>query len=325
MTANTSDGVSAPSPTDAAATDHGAKRAGGGVIAGLILMTAAMLILPVIDAVAKWVGSEGMAPLQISFARFVVQVGLLLPIALAVLGWRRLLPKRLGLALLRGVLIAVATVLFFTALQHMQITETIAIFFVEPLILTLLSAVFLGERIGWRRVVAVILGFVGAMLIVQPNFLILGWVAALPLAAALCFAVYLLLTKALTKIEHPLVMHLWAGLGGGGLLGGMLILGAAAEIPAIAPIWPTADQLMLLGLLGLVATAGHFLIVLAFKRAPASLLAPLQYLEILSGTLLGYVIFGDFPNAITWVGVALIVGSGLFVFWRQRLRGAAEA
>lgn len=325
MTANTSDGVSAPSPTDAAAPDHGAQRAGGGVIAGLMLMTAAMLILPVIDAVAKWVGADGMAPLQISFARFVVQVGLLLPIALAVLGWGRLLPKRLGLALLRGVLIAVATVLFFTALQHMQITETIAIFFVEPLILTLLSAVFLGEKIGWRRVVAVILGFAGAMLIVQPNFLILGWVAALPLAAALCFAVYLLLTKALTKIEHPLVMHLWAGLGGGGLLGGMLILGAAAEIPAITPIWPTADQLMLLCLLGLVATGGHFLIVLAFKRAPASLLAPLQYLEILSGTLLGYVIFGDFPNAVTWVGVALIVGSGLFVFWRQRLRDEAEA
>lgn len=286
-------------------------------LAGVALMALAMLFIPGIDAVAKYVGGQGVPPLQIAWSRFLFQILFVAPIVLALVGVAGLWPKRMGLVALRGVLMGLATFFFFTALQYMPMADAISIFFVEPLILTILSAVFLGERIGWRRVSAVLIGFAGALLIVRPSFVDVGWPALLPIATAFTFAIYLLLTKRLVD-EHPLTLHLWAGVGGFASLGVLMAAGAAAGAPAFAPIWPSAAQWSLLALLGVIATGGHFLIVLAFRRAPASLLAPLQYLEIVSATLLGFLIFGDFPTALTWLGVALIVGSGLFVIWRGR-------
>ena len=303
---------------DAQRSQQGASHSSDPLV-GVAMMAAAMLYIPGIDAVAKLLGSQGVPPLQTSWMRFVFQMLLLAPITLYVVGIAGMVPKRPGLALLRGVLIALTTVLFFTALLSMPMADSIAIFFVEPLILTVLSAIFLGERIGWRRIAAVAIGFVGAMLIVRPSFADVGYPALLPLAAAFTFALYLLLTKTMIDDENPFTLHLWAGIGGCAFLGGILALGAAVGATSLAPIWPTTEQWLLLALLGVIATSGHFLIMLAFGRAPASLLAPLQYLEIVSATLLGYLIFNDLPTALTWLGIALIVASGMFVFWREQV------
>ena len=219
---------------------------------------------------------------------------------------------------LRGVLMGIATVAFITALSYMPVADAIAIFFVEPLILTLLSAWVLREQVGWRRIAACLVGFAGALIVVRPSFEELGWVAALPLVTACTFAVYLLLTRKLAQGEDPIAMQAWAGLFGMLFLAVVLVAGEGSGSAVFDPIWPDARGWALMLGVGVMATISHVFLVFAFRFAPASTLAPLQYLEIVAATTFGYLVFGDFPDALKWLGIAIIVGSGLFVFWRER-------
>ena len=293
---------------------------------GVTLMVTAMLTVPLTDVIAKLVGEAGTPAVQVAWARFLFQGLLLIPVILLARtpeGRRApLWPRRPLMVAARGALIAFATCFFFAALQVMPMAETAAIFFVEPLILTLLSALVLGEAIGWRRVLAVAVGFGGAMLIVRPGAEAIGWAALLPLGAALCFALYLLLTKILADSENALTLNVWAGWVGCMTLSLLLGAGWAAGAAPLTPVMLTSEQWALLAALGAIATAAHFLIVFAFRHAPAATLAPLQYLEIVGAVAMGYWVFGDFPSATTWAGVALIVGSGVFVFWRESVRRA---
>lgn len=289
---------------------------------GMLMMAVAMLILPGIDAVAKSLAGI-IPPAEIALARFIVQSTVLLPFALRLGIGRDMRVWSINSA--RGMLIMLATLFFFWALQYLPMAEAIAIFFVEPLILTLLSPLLLGERIGWRRLSAVGVGFLGALLVIRPTFQDAGWPALLPLCAALCFALYLVLTRRLATGMDPIVMQFQAGIAGGLTAVAILLLGwGTGWLPdVIVPVIPDSDALMLLILLGLIATGGHMLVVHAFRRASAGVLAPFQYLEIISATLLGLLIFGDFPDALTWCGIAVIIGSGLFVFYRERQVQAA--
>lgn len=297
---------------------------------GVALMALGALSIPCIDAIAKLLGPGGGAlgaalgaplpPLEIAFGRFLVQTLLILPLALHAVGLGSLRPRNLGLAIARGAAITLATVLFFTGLVFFDLAEAISVFFVEPLLLTLLSALVLKERIGWRRILASIIGFIGALIVIQPKFLVFGWAALLPLGAAGCFATYLMLTKILADREHSLTLHLWAGISGSVLLGAVLIGASALELESVAPILPTASQIVGLLVLGFVATLGHFIVVMAFRRAPASQLAPLQYLEIVAAGMLGWLVFGEVMNPTAFLGVAIIILSGLFVLRRERIR-----
>lgn len=284
---------------------------------GMLMMTVAMLVLPCIDAVAKSLAGI-VPPAEIALARFLVQTLVLLPLVLKAGPFRS--PAVFGVNASRGALIMLATMFFFWALQYLPLAEAIAIFFVEPLILTLLSPLLLKEPVGWRRLLAVFVGFGGALLIIRPTFQDTGWPALLPLAAALCFAFYLVLTRRMATGMDPVLMQFQAGLGGAVTATALLLAGWwSGWLPnVILPVLPDMQSILLLLLLGLIATGGHILVVHAFRRAGASILAPFQYLEIISATLLGYLIFGDFPDAITWTGIAIIVGSGLFVFYRER-------
>ncbi len=261
-----------------------------------------------------------MPAVQISWSRFFFQTLYIAPIILLTIGPAAMRAKNPPVVILRGVLIAAATLFFFTSLRYLPLAEAIAIFFVEPLLLTVLSAIFLRERIGWRRILAVIVGLGGAQLIIQPSFAEVGWPALLPLGAAATFAVYLLLTKTLAASERPLTLHLWAGIAGTAALGIAMGVGVVTGVESFTPVWPSAGDWLFLALLGAIATAAHFLVVIAFGLAPASLLAPFQYLEIVSATLLGYLIFNDFPGPQTWAGIAIIIGAGGFVLWRERVR-----
>lgn len=284
---------------------------------GMFMMAAAMLWIPVIDAIAKILGDHVPAG-QVAASRFLFQSLLLLPLILLSDGIPRLPWRQVHLHAARGALIALATAFFFTALKYLPMADAIAIFFVEPLILTLLSALFLGETIGWRRMTAVLIGFIGALIVIRPGFGWAGWPALMPLLAAACFAVYLVLTRTMAQTTDAVQMQFWAGVFGCLTMAVVLALGGVAEIPALTAVRPDLFEWGMLFALGLIATIGHMLVVHAFRRAPAGVLAPFQYLEIISATVLGYLIFNDFPDAVTWVGVAIIVGAGMYVFHRER-------
>ncbi len=287
------------------------------------------LTAPMLDAFAKLATDEA-TPMQIAFARFAVQSVLLVPVL--ILTRRLIVPpgRELRLHALRGAFMAVATLLFFTALTEMAIADAIAIFFVQPMILTLLSAPLLGEPVGWRRYLACAVGFSGALLVIQPSFSAFGWLAAAPLGAACCFAFYLIFTRKLAQSVDAVSMQFWSGLFGAMVMAGALGLGAAAgsAVFAVNAVSPYTMALML-GM-GLFATFSHLAIVSAFARAPASVLAPLQYLEIIAATAIGFLVFGDFPDALTWTGIAIIIASGMVIIWREqaaarRRSGAGEA
>jgi len=221
---------------------------------------------------------------------------------------------------MRGVLIATTTVLIFSAVKLMPLAEVIAIFFIEPLIVTLLSAMFLGERIGWRRCSATFIGFSGALIVVQPSYEIYGLSAILPFGAAICFAFYIILTRKLSRTENPSVMQFYSGFSGFLFMSISLISGNLVGIPTFEIAIPNYVQLLLLILLGVIATIGHFMIAYAIKYLEASTLAPFQYLEIVAATFYGLWLFGDFPNALAWFGTIIIVGSGIYTFSRERLK-----
>ena len=280
----------------------------------MILMLAAMLILPGIDAIAKWL-SDAISSGQVAWSRFFFQTLIMLPLFLRTRG--PIVTRALPLHALRGALIALATLLFFSALKYLPLADAISIFFVEPLILTLLCAVFLGESVGWRRLAAVVTGFAGALIVIRPSFHALGLPALLPLGTALSFAVYLILTRKLAQHEYPERMQFYAGVFGGIVMTVALAAGSVTDVAVLSFVWPDHSQWFLLAGLGVIATAGHLLVVHAFRRAPAGLLAPFQYVEIIGATILGLVFFGDFPDAMTWIGVVVIVSSGMYVFHRE--------
>ena len=284
----------------------------------IVLMVIAVLILPAIDAIAKLLSATVPAG-QVAWARFIFQVAIMAPFVAA--GYRKAPVTNLGIQALRGILIATTTVFIFAAVKLMPIADAIAIFFVEPLIVTLLSAVFLGERIGWRRILAAIVGFAGAMIVVRPSYDLFGLTAVLPLGAALCFAIYIVLTRRLAQIQDPVVMQFNSGLSGLVFMSAALLIGHALEIPVFTPVWPTPWEWSLLAASGVIATAGHFMITLAIRHVEAGVLAPFQYLEIVGATGYGLWLFGDFPDSVTWTGIAIIVGSGLYIFHRERVRG----
>jgi len=290
-----------------------------GIRRGMVFLAAGATIAPGMHAIAKGVGGT-LSSGQITWARFFFQLIFLLPVVL--ISCRGRLPRPTIAHGVRGLLLVLGTLAFFWAVTFMPLADSTAIFFVEPLILTLMSAVFLGERIGWRRILAVLVGFMGALIVIRPSFQTVGLPALLPLVAAICFALYLTITRRMAKRENAQAMQFWV------CLFGMLILSALmATSPQIGwdvmqPSWPTMEAWGWLVGLGVIATIAHMLAICAFQLAPASVLAPFQYLEILGATLLGAVIFGDLPDAMTGLGIAIIISSGLYVFYREQQVGA---
>mgnify|MGYP000132572865 CR=1 FL=1 len=250
-------------------------------VRGMALCAGAMLLLPLMDAIAKWLSTEaGVSPGQLTLAPFVVQAVVSGAIVVAVAGFVALWPKRPLMNLIRGAILGTASLLFFLALKYMPLADAISVFFVEPLILTILSVIFLHEKVGWRRVFAILVGFVGALIVIQPSYALFGAVSLLPPGTATLFASYLTLNRAAGVRDSAVVMQFAAGVGGvlvlslataAGTAWGIGNLGLRVDFPAYA--W------ILMAVMGGVGMTGHYIIVLAFRIAPASLLAPFQYLE----------------------------------------------
>lgn len=275
---------------------------------GIALYIAAMAIVPLMDGIAKHL-SEEMSVLQVSWARYFAHFAILLPLVLIKHKPAKLLPQQPFLQVVRGGLLVVATVCFFWSISLMPLADALAIVFVSPLVVTALSPWLLGETVGMRRWSAVIVGFLGACIIIRPGPEMLSSGAPFALAAGVCYALYLIFTRRLAGSAPPMVTLLYTAL-----------VGAVVLSIAVPFAWttPNLEQIALMAVLGLIAAAGHFLVIKAFDSAPASLLAPYGYSEIVMATVVGYLIFGDFPDSWTWVGIAIVIASGVYVSIRER-------
>ena len=280
-------------------------------LVGIGLMLAAMAVLPFLDAIAKYLGQQGVPVLQIVWARLFFGAFLTMPFALKLEGPRGLIPNMPLVHAARASFLVAATGFFFAALHWQSIADSLAIFFVQPLIVTLLSPLVLGERVGIRRWVAVLIGFIGTLIIIRPGFQQLTPGVPLALGSGTCLAIYLLMTRRIAGSAPAMVTTFYTSLCGAIIMSAIVLF-----------VWqtPTATQWGLFILLSAIANGGHFLIIRAYDHAEASLLAPLAYSEIIMATVLGWYLFGDFPDVWTFVGVAILIACAIYISWRERVQ-----
>lgn len=287
-------------------------------IFGIALMLGFIIVGPLIDVFAK-LATQSIPVGQIALVRFAVQTALLFPLVLILGRWT--MPDRSDtwLYMLRGFLILASTAFIVGAVKFMPVADAIAIVFVEPLFLTLLGKFVLNEEIGWRRMVASIIGFFGCMMVVQPSFAAFGWVALLPLGTAVCFGFYLLLTRSMTQRIDPLVLQANTGLAAFLIALPVIWLFDGTGNAVLDPVMPQGRFIWFLLAVGLAATVSHIFLSFAIRITPTAVIAPMQYLEIVTAAILGYVIFGDLLNGLALLGANIIVASGLYVFWREQI------
>lgn len=279
-------------------------------------MLASMVLLPLMDGLAKGL-SERYPVAQVVWARYFFHLACMLPFLLVRYGAKALVPQRLGLQLVRGGLLLAATVLFFFALSTMPQATVLALFFVSPAVVTVLAPAILGERVGVWRVVAVVVGFLGVLLILRPGAGVWGWGAVLAMGAGVIHGFYMMFTRRLAGSAPPLVT-----------LGYTAVIGALVMSLVMPFVWvpPAPRDLLIMVSLGALAASGHFLLIKAFDHAPATYLAPIGYFEMVTAVAFGFFAYGHLPDALTWLGIAVIVGAGLWVsLWDRRLIEGATA
>lgn len=288
------------------------------ILPGVALMIGFCVIAPLIDVASKLAAQQ--VPVGVvTLGRYIVQGALMLPIVLAMrlgLGMTR---RAFWLTAIRALVSILATYCFVAAVRVMPIADALAIAFVEPFVILLIGAVWLKEQVGPRRLGAAAVGFVGALFVIQPSFSVFGVVALFPLGTAVSFALYMLVTRELSRHMHPVTMQFHTALFAVVLCLPMLAVGDRLGEPSLALVVPVGIDLLWVFCVGFAATVSHMAMTYALKFAPSSTLAPLHYLEMVTATLFGYLVFGDFPNVLTWIGIAIIVASGLYVIHRERV------
>ncbi|MDJ0825888.1 MAG: DMT family transporter [Rhodobacter sp.] len=248
-------------------------------------------------------------------------------------GWRLLRTRRLGMHILRGCFIVFANMSFFLGLAVMPLADAVAVFFVAPLVITVFSVVFLGEIVGPRRWLAVAVGLAGVVVMLRPGAESFQWAALLPLAAAVGYAGLHMITRLIGPTESAATMSVYIQAtfilvsGGIGLAvgDGRLDPGdGALSFLLRAWVWPSPGDWWLLGFLGLLISVGGFLISQAYRVSEAAFAAPFEYAAMPLAVFWGVLVFGDWPDAVAWTGIVLIVGAGLFLLWREAVQGALQ-
>jgi drug/metabolite transporter (DMT)-like permease len=278
-------------------------------IVAITMVLLAMLVFVTTDATAKFL-STSMSAQQIVSVRYGTIVMLLLPVLLRGRSgsFRTSRPLLHGL---RGLLLLVSSILFVFALEDLPLELCTAIGFAAPLYVTALSIPLLREQVGIRRWAAVLVGFAGVIVILQPGGTTFQWAMLLPLVSSLCWAIGLIITRLMRGTETAIAILFYSS------LAGWLV-----SIPLAFPLWqaPTHFEWMLLIGLGAFNAVGQYLIIRAFMLASASLLAPFSYASIVWAVLLGFVVFDSTPNLTMTAGTSILIAAGLYVWHRERVR-----
>jgi len=284
---------------------------------GIALMVGFCALAPLADAIAKLL-TETFAVGQLLVVRFGMQAALLLPLVLVAGDGLPTDRRVLKLVALRTVIHVAALAALFVALRYLPLAEAIAIAYVMPFIMLLLGRLVLAEDVGPRRIAACCVGFAGTLMVMQPSFATVGAPALLPLLVAVLFALFMLITRHIAKDADPVALQAMSGLIGTGFL--LVALLALPDLVTGGRGWtaPRGADLGLLLCLGLFGTGGQLLMTWALRFAPASTLAPMQYLEIPFATAIGWMIFRDLPNGLAGLGIVVIMAAGLYVVARER-------
>ena len=294
------------------------------IFPGIVLMLSFCALAPLLDVSSKLAAENGIPVGQITTARFVVQGALMLPVVLWMgLAWR-VDARVLGFVFLRAVFLMLSTFSFVSGIEVMPVADALAIAFVEPFILLILGRLIFGDEVGPRRIAASAVGFCGALLVIQPSLAAFGYVALWPLGTAFFFAFYMLVTRAMAAYMHPVTMQLHTSLAGIVICVPLMFLFDGTGWAELDPVMPWGWNWLWLFGVGFWAGVSHMCMTYALKFAPSATLAPLHYTEIVAAVALGYLIFGDFPNAMTWAGIAVIVSSGLYIIHRERISAKAK-
>jgi drug/metabolite transporter (DMT)-like permease len=287
------------------------------IVRGILLMMLAGFMFVVMDSTAKYLSHDYPVG-QIVWARYLFHL-LTLPFLIGRGSWVAVLrSQRPGLQVLRSLFLLGSTFFFFLAVKYIPLATATAIGFVGPLLVTALSVPLLGEKVGFRRWAAVVFGFGAVLVIIRPGAEVLHWAVVLPLLVAFCFAFYQITTRILSRADSSITTLFYSGIAG--------IVVMTALLPVLEWRWPDAMGWAVMAFLGLMGSLGHLVMIRAFTVAPASSLAPFSYLQLVWATVLGLVMFNDWPDAWTFLGAAMLAASGLYVLYRERqLRGTAES
>jgi drug/metabolite transporter (DMT)-like permease len=277
----------------------------------IALMCGALFCFACLDATAKWL-SDHVDPLQVVWARY---LGSVLVVSVFVNQYttpgvsRTMRPWLQGI---RSILLLGSTMLNFTALKYLQLAETVSIQFATPFLVALLAGPMLGEWVGPRRMIAICIGFLGVLIVTRPGFGGLHPAAFLSMASAVCYALYGITTRMLAASDSSRTTMFYSGLAG-----------VALMTPILPFVWSTPQSLIVwlfLGSVGFYGAFGHWLLILAHARAPAPILAPFIYGQLLWMLLLGYIVFGDLPDRWTMIGAGVVISSGLYLLYREQTR-----
>ena len=268
----------------------------------------AWAILPFMDTIAKYLSAE-LSFFQITWARYFFTVFFTLPLMFFFFKKNLKWSTQPKLQIFRGLTLFFANVLFFYSISVISMAKALTLAFVAPLITTALSPIFLNEKVGLRRWSAVIVGFLGSLIVIRPGFIEFNLASIAALGTGFFYGIYLVITRKLHTADSPLLTLLLTG-----------VVGAIVGSFIVPVVWvtPTLNQWYLLALMGIFACLGHLFLILSLKYADASKLAPFGYFEIVTNVLLGYYYFDDFPHYWTWVGLAIIICSGVYISIREK-------
>jgi drug/metabolite transporter (DMT)-like permease len=292
----------------AAASDTVAREQGQARLRGIALMTAANFFFASIDATAKFLIHD-MNSLQVTWARFAGAFAAALFLANIVFKPERMRTGRPWLQLIRSAMIAVANTMMVFAFHFLQLDQTVSIMFTVPFIVAGLAVPLLGERIGPRRWTAIAVGFFGVLLVMRPGMGGIHPAALLCLLSAVAYSFYSILTRILSQTDSSATTLFYTNVVG--------VLALSAVVPFV---WttPTPRDAALMTIMGALATFGHFLLIMAHRLAPASILSPFMYTQLIWMIFYGYVVFADLPSRWTLAGAGVVIGSGLYLLYRER-------
>ena len=270
----------------------------------------AWAILPFMDTIAKYLSSD-LSFFQITWARYFFTVFFTLPFMFFFFRKKLTWSSQPKLQILRGLTLFFANVLFFYSISIISMAKALTLAFVAPLITTALSPIFLDEKVGIRRWSAVIVGFIGSLIVIRPGFIDFNLASIAALGTGCFYGIYLIITRKLHSADNPLLTLLLTGVVG-------LIFGSFL----VPVVWinPSFNQWSLLLLMGIFACLGHLFLILSLRYADASKLAPFGYFEIITNVILGYYFFMDFPDKWTFLGLFIIILSGLYISLRENTK-----